>query len=96
MKAIVAHCCEVMYSLSSSSLFWIGSTSSISLSSSAEYPFQSAFIKLKRRLKGIVCSTMTGCALTQIGRCWVCGIGSMIDFLHRFAMLPDAKMRSGL
>ena len=73
----------------------IGSTSSISLSGSAEYPFQSAFIKLKRRLKGIVCGTMTGWALTQIGRCWVCGIGSMID-LHLFAMLPDAKMRSGL
>ena len=27
-------------------------TSSIRLSSSAEYPFQSGFIKLKRRLKG--------------------------------------------
>ena len=74
----------------------IGSTSSISLSSSAEYPFQSAFIKLNRSLKCIVCGTMTGCALTQIGRCWVCGIGSMIDFLHMFAMLPDAKMRSVL
>ena len=50
----------------------IGSTSSVSLSSSAEYPFQSAFIKLKRRLKGIVCGTrlleaQTGClvAYTQ-------------------------------
>ena len=57
----------------------------------AEYPFQSAFIMLKRRLKGIVCGTMTGWALTQIGWCWVCGIGSMIDFLHMFAMLPDAN-----
>ena len=74
----------------------IGSASSISLLSSAEYPFQSAFIKLKRRLKGIVCGTMTGWALTHIGRCWVCGIESMIDFLHMFAMLPDAMMRSGL
>ena len=53
----------------------IGSTSSISLPSYAVYPFQSAFIKLKRRLKGIVCGTMTRWALTQIGRCWVCGIG---------------------
>ena len=70
----------------------IGSTSSLSLLSSAEYPFQSAFIKLKCRLKGIVCGTMTGWALTQDGRCWVCGIGSMIDFLHMFAVLPDAKM----
>ena len=60
------------------------------------YPFQSAFIKLKRRLKGIVCGTMTGWALTHIERCWVCGIGSMIDFLHMFAMLPDAKMTSFL
>ena len=74
----------------------VGSTSSISLSSFAEYPFQSAFIQLKRRLKCIVCGTMTGWALTQIGRCWVCVIGSMIDFLHMFAMVPDAKMRSGL
>ena len=24
----------------------------------------------------------------------MCGIGSMIDFLHRFAMLPDAKTRN--
>ena len=69
---------------------------SISLSSSAKYPFQSAFMKLKRCLKGIVCGNITGLALTQIGRCWVCGIGSMIDFLHMFAMIPDAKMRSGL
>ena len=53
-------------------------------------------IKLKRRLNGIVCGAMTGWALTQIGRCWVCGIRSMIDFLHMFAMLPDAKMRAGL
>ena len=74
----------------------IGSTSSISLSSSAEYPFQSAFIKLKRRVKGIVCCTMTGWALTQIGRCWVCGIGSMIDFIHMLPMLPDSILRSGL
>ena len=26
----------------------------------------------------------------------MCGIGSMTDFLHMFAMLSDAKMRSGL
>ena len=74
----------------------IGSTSSISLSSSAEYPFQSGYMKLKRRLKGIVCGTMTGWALTQLGRCWVCRLVSMIDFLHMRAMLPDANMRSGL
>ena len=60
--------------------------SSISLLSSAEYPFQFAFIKLKCRLKVIVCITMTEWALTQIG---VCGIGSMIDFLHMFAILPE-------
>ena len=46
----------------------IGSMSSISLSSFAEYPFQSAFIRLKRRLKGIGCGTRTGCALTQLER----------------------------
>ena len=33
----------------------IGSTSSISLSGSSEYSFQFVFIKLKRRLKDIVC-----------------------------------------
>ena len=44
------------------------------------------------RLNGIVCGTMTGWALTQIGKCW---IGPMIDFLHIFAMLPDTKMRYG-
>ena len=66
---------------------------SISLSSSAEYPFKSAFIKLKSRLKDIVCGTMTGWALTQIGRCWVCGIGPTINLLHMFAMLSDANMR---
>ena len=68
----------------------------ISLWNSAAYPFQSAFKKLKRRLKGIDCDTMTGWALTPIMRCWVCVIGSMINFLHMFAMLPDAKKRSGL
>ena len=68
----------------------------ITLSSYAEYPFQSAFIKLKRYLKGIVGNTMTGWPLTQIRRCWVCGIRSMIYFLHLFAMLPGAHMRSGL
>ena len=55
-----------------------------------------SFIKLKRRLKGIVCGTLTWWAVTQIGRCWVCGIGPMIDFLHKFAMLPGAKVKSGL
>ena len=39
---------------------------------------------------------MTGLALTQIGPCWVYAIESMIDLLHMFAMLSDAKMRSGL
>ena len=70
----------------------IGSTSSISLSSSADYPFQSAFIKLKRRLKGLVCGTMTGCALNTDHA--VLGVRDrvMIEFLHMFAMVPDAKM----
>ena len=30
------------------------------------------------------------------GGCCVCGIGSMTNFLHMFAMLSDEKMRSGL
>ena len=50
----------------------------------------------KHRLKGIICGTMTGWALTPIGRCWVSGIGTMIDFFHKFAMLSDTKMRYGL
>ena len=45
---------------------------------------KSAFMKLNRRMKGIFSGTMTGRALTQTG-----GVGW-------FAMLPDAKMRSGL
>ena len=44
----------------------IGSTTSVSLSSSAEYPFQSAFIKLK----GIVCGTSL--LEAQTGRLMAC------------------------
>ena len=72
------------------------STSLIRLSSYVEYPFQSAFIRLKRRLKGIGCCTIIGWTLTQIGRCCVFGIGSMIDFLHICLMPEDEKIKSGL
>ena len=61
----------------------MGSTSSIRLLSSVEF----AFIRLKRRLKGIGCGSITGWTITQIGRWCVCGIGFIINFLHIIAML---------
>ena len=35
-------------------------------------------------------------ANTDVTVLCMCGIGSITDFLHMFAMLSDAKMRSGL
>ena len=55
----------------------------MSLSSSVEYPFQSAFLRLKRLLNGVYAGT---------DRAVLC----MIYFLHVFAMFSAAKMRSGL
>ena len=45
-------------------------------------------------LSGGICPA--GICPDTIGRCWVWGIGSRIDFPHMFPMLVEAKMRSGL
>ena len=71
----------------------VRSTSSIRLSSSVEYPFQSDFLRLKRLLNVAGCATICGLASTPIRRCCVCGIGSMTDFLHMSEMLDYAKIR---
>ena len=74
----------------------MASTSSILLSRSAENHSKSAFFRLKRLLNVVGCATITGFTLTQIGRCYVWGIGSRTDFSHIFEMFDDANMRSGL
>ena len=51
--------------------------SSMSLLSSVEYPFQSAFLVLKRLLNGVACVTAIGFTLTRIGE-GVLYIGSKI------------------
>ena len=60
----------------------MGSRSSMSLSSSVEYLFQSAFLKFKRLLNGDGCGTTTRFTVTKIERCCVWGMGSIIDFSH--------------
>ena len=48
------------------------------------------------KIRGVCCGTRSGFTVTHIGRCWLWGIGSRIDFLHMFLMFMEAKMRSGL
>ena len=76
--------------------FWCGINLINILSICVEYPNQSAFLRLKRLLYGVGCGTITGFTETHIGRCWVWGTGSRIDFPHMFPMHVEANMRSGL
>ena len=66
----------------------------VDLLKQSEKAFQLAFLKLKRRRKGVgVTAALTRMA---IGRCWVSGIGSSTVLLLSDAMLLLAKERSGL
>ena len=61
-----------------------------------EKAFQLAFLKLKRRRKGVdVCVTVALIRMA-IGRCWVCGVGSSTALLLSDPMLLLTKERSWL
>ena len=66
------------------------------VSKSVEKAFQLAFLKLKRRRKGVVVGVTAALMRMAIGRCWVCGIGSSTALLLSDAMLLLTKERSGL
>ena len=66
------------------------------VSKSVEKAFQLAFLKLKRRRKGVVVGVTAALIRMAIGRCWVCGIGSSTALLLSDAMLLLTKERSGL
>ena len=58
--------------------------------------FQSAFLKLKRRLKGILVGVMIDLIATPIGRCCEFGIGLQTSSLQFGDTVSDTKHRSGL
>ena len=58
-------------------------------SKSVEKSSHLAFLRLKRLLNGVGSGTITGWAVTQIGRCCVRGIGSRTDFSHISEMFED-------
>ena len=66
------------------------------VSNSVEKAFQLAFLKLKRRRKGVGVGVTAALIRMAIGRCWVCGIGSSTALLLSDAMLLLTKERSGL
>ena len=66
------------------------------VSKSVEKAFQLAFLKLKRRRKGVGVDVTAALIRMAIGRCWVCGIGSSTALLLSDAMLLLTKERSGL
>ena len=66
----------------------------MSVSKSVEKAFQSAFVKLNRRRKGI--GVTAALIRMAIVRCWVSGIGSSTALLLSDAMLLLTKERSGL
>ena len=66
------------------------------VSKSMEKAFQLAFLKLKRRRKGVGVDVTAALIRMAIGRCWVCGIGSSTALLLSDAMLLLTKERSGL
>ena len=51
------------------------------VSNSVEKAFQLAFLKLKRRRKGVGVGVTAALIRMAIGRCWVCGIGSSTALL---------------
>ena len=66
------------------------------VSKSVEKAFQLAFLKLKRRRKGVGVCVTTALKRMAIGRCWICGIGSSTALLLSNAMLLLTKEISGL
>ena len=66
------------------------------VSKSVEKAFQLAFLKLKRRRKGVGIGVTAALIRMTIGRCWVCGIGSSTALLLSDAMMLLKKERSGL
>ena len=66
------------------------------VSNSDEKAFQLAFLKLKRRRKGVGVGVTAALIRMAIGRCWACGIGSSTALLLSDAMLLLTKERSGL
>ena len=56
------------------------------VSNSVEKAFQLAFLKLKRRRKGVGVGVTAALIRMAIGRCWVCGIGSSTALLLSDAM----------
>ena len=65
---------------------WIDVTN-MRVSKSAEKEFQLAFLKLKRRRKGVDVGVTAGLIRMAIGLCWVCGIGSSTALLLSEPML---------
>ena len=63
---------------------------------SVEKAFQLAFLKLKRRRKGVGIGVTAALIRMAIGRYWVCGIGSSTALLLSDPMLLLTKERSGL
>ena len=57
------------------------------VSKSVEKAFQLAFLKLKRRRKGVGVGVTAALIIMAIGRCWVCGIGSSSALLLSDPML---------
>ena len=66
------------------------------VSTSVEKAFELAFLKLKRRRKGVGVCVTAALIRTAIGRCWVGGIGSSTAVLLSDPMLLMTKERSGL
>ena len=63
---------------------------------SVEKAFQLAFLKLKRRRKGVGIGVTAALIRMAIGRYWVCGIGSSTALLLSDPMLLLTKEKSGL
>ena len=70
--------------------------SDMRVSKSVEKASQLAFLKLKRRRKGVGVGVTAALIRMAIGRCWVCGIGSSTALLLIDPMLLLTKERSGL
>ena len=66
------------------------------VSKSVEKAFQLAFLKLKRRRKGVGVGVTAALIIMAIVRCWVCGIGSGTALQLSDAMLLLTKEMSGL
>ena len=66
------------------------------VSKSVEKALKLAFLKLKRRRKGVGVGVIAALIRMAIGRCWVCGIGPSTALLLSDPMLLLTKEMSGL